>query len=126
MGPPFGVPQSSTRGCTRWAPMVQTGPAMRCASCEADNPAQARFCHACGEALSWRCAGCGAPLAPAAKFCGECGRATAPLPAAAPPAPRFGSPSAYTPRYLADKILTSQTALEGERKQVTVLFADLQ
>src|SRR5262249_16981324 len=36
------------------------------------------------------------------------------------------SPSAYTPRYLADKILTSPTALEGERKQVTVLFADLQ
>ena len=40
--------------------------------------------------------------------------------------PRFSSPRAYTPRYLADKILTSQTALEGERKHVTVLFADLQ
>jgi class 3 adenylate cyclase len=34
-------------------------------------------------------------------------------------------PLAYTPPYLAEKILTSQTALEGERKQVTVLFADL-
>jgi class 3 adenylate cyclase/tetratricopeptide (TPR) repeat protein len=42
------------------------------------------------------------------------------------PGPRFNSPSVYTPRYLADRILTSQTALEGERKQVTVLFADLQ
>jgi class 3 adenylate cyclase/tetratricopeptide (TPR) repeat protein len=40
-------------------------------------------------------------------------------------APRFASPKAYTPKYLADKILTSKAALEGERKQVTVLFADL-
>jgi class 3 adenylate cyclase/tetratricopeptide (TPR) repeat protein len=62
-----------------------------------------------------------------AKFCGECGRAVAAeLPIAPSTIPRFSSPSAYTPRYLADRILTSQTALEGERKQVTVLFADLQ
>ena len=39
--------------------------------------------------------------------------------------PRFGSLQAYTPRHLAEKILTSRAALEGERKQVTVLFADL-
>src|SRR5262249_49573800 len=40
-------------------------------------------------------------------------------------APRFASPEAYTPKHLAEKILTSKSALEGERKQVTVLFADL-
>jgi hypothetical protein len=40
-------------------------------------------------------------------------------------AARFGSPEAYTPKHLAEKILTSRAALEGERKQVTVLFADL-
>jgi len=39
---------------------------------------------------------------------------------------RFVSPDSYTPRHLAEKILTSRAALEGERKQVTVLFADLQ
>src|SRR5262249_9026528 len=39
---------------------------------------------------------------------------------------RFASPNTYTPRHLAEKILTSKSALEGERKQVTVLFADLQ
>jgi class 3 adenylate cyclase/tetratricopeptide (TPR) repeat protein len=39
--------------------------------------------------------------------------------------PKFGSPETYTPRHLAERILTSKTALEGERKQVTVLFADL-
>mgnify|MGYP003349828717 CR=1 FL=1 len=43
----------------------------------------------------------------------------------APPAPRFTSPGSYTPKHLAEKILTSRSALEGERKQVTVLFADL-
>jgi class 3 adenylate cyclase len=39
--------------------------------------------------------------------------------------PRFASPETYTPKHLAEKILTSKSALEGERKQVTVLFADL-
>jgi class 3 adenylate cyclase len=39
--------------------------------------------------------------------------------------PRFTAPETYTPRHLAEKILTSKAALEGERKQVTVLFADL-
>jgi class 3 adenylate cyclase len=41
------------------------------------------------------------------------------------PAPKFGAPEVYTPKHLAEKILTSKSALEGERKQVTVLFADL-
>ena len=44
---------------------------------------------------------------------------------APPPAPRPHTPLTYTPGHLAEKILTSKTALEGERKQVTVLFADL-
>jgi class 3 adenylate cyclase/tetratricopeptide (TPR) repeat protein len=60
------------------------------------------------------------------KFCDSCGAplaATPPQPAAA--APRFGPPESYTPKHLAQKILTSKSALEGERKQVTVLFADL-
>ena len=43
----------------------------------------------------------------------------------AAPDSRFNSPEAYTPKHLAEKILTSKAALEGERKQVTVLFADL-
>src|SRR5262245_62219829 len=45
-----------------------------------------------------------------------------------PPSPsgqRFASPETYTPKHLAEKILTSKAAFEGERKQVTVLFADL-
>jgi class 3 adenylate cyclase/tetratricopeptide (TPR) repeat protein len=60
---------------------------------------------------------------PGEKFCGGCGIALASP--AGTPAPRFASPQAYTPRHLAEKILTSRSALEGERKQVTVLFCDL-
>src|SRR5262245_23618760 len=63
---------------------------------------------------------------------GDASTATAPMPASAtstavpPPAPRQAqAPLAYTPPYLAEKILTSRSVLEGERKQVTVLFVDL-
>ena len=64
------------------------------------------------------CANCGTELPPTAKFCLECGERVTPSRAAP-------SPEAYTPRYLAERILTAKAALEGERKQVTVLFADL-
>ncbi len=57
-----------------------------------------------------------------AKFCLECGEPVAPQATAEP---RFTSPEAYTPKHLAEKILASKAALEGERRQVTVLFADL-
>jgi len=56
------------------------------------------------------------------KFCGSCGKLLVAQPSGAG---RFSSPEAYTRRHLAERILTSKTALEGERKQVTVLFADL-
>src|SRR5262249_55163316 len=46
-------------------------------------------------------------------------------PTQSPAAPRFASPESYTPKHLAERILTSKSVLEGERKQVTVLFADL-
>jgi class 3 adenylate cyclase len=41
------------------------------------------------------------------------------------PTAQFAAPDSYTPKHLAEKILTSKSALEGERKHVTVLFADL-
>jgi len=100
---------------------------MRCLGCGSDNPVRANFCQACGAPLPMRCVECGTLLTSKAKFCSECGRAvSSDLPVVLAPDPRFTLPSVYTPRYLADKILRSQTALEGERKQVTVLFADLQ
>ena len=63
-------------------------------------------------------------LSPTAKFCPECAHPAGGL-AGPAPARRFDSPESYTPEHLAEKILTSRIAHEGERKQVTVLFADL-
>jgi class 3 adenylate cyclase/tetratricopeptide (TPR) repeat protein len=101
---------------------------MHCASCGFENPEGLKFCNDCGTPLLVRCAQCGFANQPQAKFCGECGAALSPPVRAstAPPlAPRPQTPLTYTPGHLAEKILTSKAALEGERKQVTVLFADL-
>ena len=70
------------------------------------------------------CANCGSQLSPTAKFCPECAQPTG-LVRDAQASARFASPQGYTPKHLAEKTLTSKTALEGERKQVTVLFADV-
>src|SRR4029453_16763171 len=59
-------------------------------------------------------------------FCGGCGAALSKgTPAARTPVVAYASPKAYTPAHLADRILGGRAALEGERKQVTVMFADL-
>ncbi len=94
---------------------------MRCPRCQQDNPPQSTFCLECGTRLALVCASCGAELPAGAKFCNRCG---SPIGAGSFQS-RFTSPEAYTPRHLAEKILSSKSALEGERKQVTVLFADL-
>jgi class 3 adenylate cyclase/tetratricopeptide (TPR) repeat protein len=99
---------------------------MKCSKCGHENRGGAKFCEECAAPLARTCAHCSAPLGPAAKFCSECGH-PAGQPAPSPPSsePRFGAPESYTPKHLAEKILTSKAALEGERKLVTVLFADL-
>ncbi len=94
---------------------------MNCCSCTREIPASAKFCPECGARSSASCAACGAELLAGAKFCAECGAAQSPV--ANPRVER--EPLTYTPKYLADKILTTRSALEGERKQVTVLFADV-
>jgi class 3 adenylate cyclase/tetratricopeptide (TPR) repeat protein len=94
---------------------------MNCSRCQHANLPGQKFCRECGARLSSVCGACGAAHAPGQKFCGECGTPLAPSQSAL----RFGSPQSYTPKHLAEKILTSKSALEGERKQVTVLFADL-
>src|SRR6185436_7306291 len=88
--------------------------------CQSQNREGVRFCEECGGRLVTSCASCGAELLPDKKFCGSCGS-----PATPEPIERQPSTQAYTPKHLAEKILTSRHALEGERKQVTVLFADL-
>ena len=93
---------------------------MKCSGCGHENRDVAKFCEECAGPLGRKCGRCGADLRPVAKFCDEC---AAPLTGASPP--RSADPRPYTPKHLAEKILTSRSALEGERKQVTVLFADV-
>ena len=95
---------------------------MSCPQCRQDNPPGAKFCSGCGGRLEVGCPGCGHAYLPGSRFCNECGK---PLATPSVAAPGLASPQSYTPRYLAEKILTSRPALEGERKQVTVLFADM-
>ena len=97
---------------------------MKCPKCQHENEAGAKFCEECAAPLVRGCTNCGRQLSPTAKFCPECAHPTGSAPALIP-ATRFGSPGSYTPAHLVEKILTSRSALEGERKQVTVLFADL-
>src|SRR5687767_14820092 len=96
---------------------------MQCPQCQHENPTGQKFCGECGTRLEARCSACGTANPPGQKFCGECGEGLAGTAAAPMPAPP--SPVSYTPQHLAERIISSRGALEGERKQVTVLFADL-
>ena len=96
---------------------------MKCPRCQHENRPGAKYCEECAAPLARACVNCGAQLSATARFCSECAHPAGPV--ATPAQQRFGTPDAYTPKHLAEKILTSKSALEGERKQVTVLFADL-
>src|SRR3989441_5922031 len=98
---------------------------MQCARCQQSTPADALFCPKCGAKLSVGCPQCGTPAAADDSFCRKCGQRLARAPAQTPGATRFASPDTYTPKHLAERILISRAALQGERKQVTVLFADV-
>ena len=99
-------------------------PPMPCPRCQHENLPEAKFCNECAAPLASGCATCGSENPPGAKFCNQC---ASPLAGshAAPGRASQPDPRTYTPKHLADKILTSRSALEGERKQVTVLFADV-
>src|SRR5262245_2782604 len=107
---------------------------MDCPQCRHANPPGTKFCGECGTRLQSLCPACKVANPASNKFCSECGQrlgeaAQSPAPvaaevSAAPPA-RVASPETYTPRHLAEKILTSKGAIEGERKIVTVMFSDV-
>jgi predicted ATPase/class 3 adenylate cyclase len=98
---------------------------MQCARCRHENAPGAKFCGQCGGRLEVACPACRTVNPLGNKFCQECGTALGGAPAAPAGDARFASPEAYTPTHLARKILNSRTSLAGERKKVTVLFADL-
>lgn len=118
---------------------------MNCPECQNSNREGAKFCDSCGSSLPLDCQNCGTVLRPQAKFCDNCGQAagTAVSPGPRPhtdsqttgvtlresqpgAAPSNGPTAGYTPAHLAERILANRGAMQGERKQVTVLFADLQ
>ena len=102
---------------------------MKCAACGFANPAGMKFCGQCGKPLASGCPQCGLENPPGFKFCGECGTelqgsgsraqgSVGPEPSTPPPVPRPA-------KHVAEKMLASRAAVEGERKQVTVMFADV-
>ncbi len=120
------------------------GSSVPCPACQRDNPPEARFCLECGAALAHSCVHCGQALPGGAKFCMSCGtsvgrekvpdsdpispgenRGQSQGEGHSPFSPSLRSVRSYTPRHLAEKILTSRSAVEGERKHVTVRFADV-
>jgi class 3 adenylate cyclase/tetratricopeptide (TPR) repeat protein/transcriptional regulator with XRE-family HTH domain len=92
-------------------------PSWRCARCERENSAQARFCVECGQPADWSCPACGATGHPADRFCHACGASREPAPAFANQAP-----SAEAATEVRDQ---RPIRAEGEQKQATVLFCQL-
>ena len=96
---------------------------MKCPKCQFENPEGSKFCLECGGKFELKCPHCSKTLPVNAKFCNECGIdltkpiETAPI--------NYSEPQSYTPKHLTDKILNTRSSIEGERKLVTVLFADV-
>jgi class 3 adenylate cyclase/tetratricopeptide (TPR) repeat protein len=91
---------------------------MNCLECGNSNAPESLHCVSCGAVLGECCTTCGSPLSASHNFCGKCG-SPRPLPGEKVPAPL------HLPVHLAKRIVSSRNALEGERKQITVLFADI-
>jgi class 3 adenylate cyclase/tetratricopeptide (TPR) repeat protein len=96
---------------------------MKCPNCQTDNAETRKFCRECGKKLVLVCPECETENPPADKFCGDCGhdlrkpKGTKPF--------DYDQPHSYTPKHLAEKILSTRSSIEGERKRVTILFADV-
>lgn len=96
---------------------------MKCSYCQFDNREGMKFCEECGTKLELKCRNCDAKIPFGRKFCGECGlKLTEPSKI---PFIDYSEPQSYTPKFITDKILTSRSSIEGERKLVTVFFADV-
>ncbi|MGO9567682.1 MAG: adenylate/guanylate cyclase domain-containing protein, partial [Desulfomonilaceae bacterium] len=96
---------------------------MQCPQCQAELPDGAQFCNKCGGKLELKCSACHTANPPDSNFCLKCGhhlrkpKESKPL--------DYDRPHSYTPKHLAEKILSTRSSIEGERKLVTVMFADV-
>jgi class 3 adenylate cyclase/tetratricopeptide (TPR) repeat protein len=103
---------------------------MKCPKCQIENDADAMFCEECGAKLEVICPECGNSVSPNSKFCKHCGFN---LKASIEHSQKYLSPEEkiekiqkYLPKGIAEKILAQKDKIEGERKQVTVMFCDMQ
>jgi len=96
---------------------------MKCLKCGTELPDGAKFCNKCGSKLEMPCPQCGNINPHGSLFCLECGYDFRKSKEAKPL--DLNQPRSYTPKYLADKILTTRSSIEGEHKMVTVMFADV-
>jgi len=103
---------------------------MKCPSCQTENPDDNLFCRKCGEKLSISCPQCGAEVLTEDTFCGKCGHTLKESKEAPPKDLSFDEKirkiQKYLPKGLTEKILSQRGKIEGEKKQVTVMFADME
>jgi len=103
---------------------------MKCAKCQAENREGAKFCNECGYSFEIECSKCNASNRPGSKFCDECGYTLSfpsePAPKELSPEEKIDKIQKYLPKGLAEKILSQREKIEGERKQVTVMFCDME
>ena len=103
---------------------------MKCPGCQSENPADAKFCIDCGAPMELPCPSCGAATPAQGRFCKECGHNLT-LPSESPPKDlsfdeKIAKIQCYLPEGLTEKILSQRDRIEGERKQVTVMFCDME
>jgi class 3 adenylate cyclase len=103
---------------------------MKCPKCQTENPENLKFCGTCGAQLERICPSCNFRNPPQFKFCGECGHDLSPTPEPTPKELSFDEKLAkiqrYLPKDLTQRILAQRDKIEGERKQVTVMFCDME
>ena len=103
---------------------------MRCPECHFENPESAKFCVACGEKFEKKCPACGFSNSPSFKFCAECGHNLTQFPEPIHKELSFDEKiekiQKYLPKGLTEKILSQRDKIEGEKKQVTVMFCDME
>lgn len=103
---------------------------MRCPKCQFENPENLKFCGECGAKLEKICSYCNSSNPLQFKFCGECGRdlslPSRPIPKELSFDEKLAKIQRYLPKDLTQKILAQRDKIEGERKQVTVMFCDME